>query len=318
MLCWAARWIRSPSKRKAVLNTPWHRSTELLTIASKTGCTSVGERLITRRTSLVAVCCSRASVAERCKSAYDGAGGASVWGRWRGVPHSPQNFIAGRFSCWHRGHVMPEPPSGRVGERSEPWAETTRPGLAWSRTRSLGPRLGMARPRSWLPHLHQPTADGQSGSALTPGKGRADFLGSVSSSSARLPAIRARRDHARSYRDQTARALMPLGRRRFMAAVAGGLLNTARAVEAQLPAGNARIGILLTASPPSDVASRLRDGVRAGLRQAGYVEGRGVTIEERNAEGNVERLRDLATELIQLRVAVIVTFGTPAALAAKA
>ena len=103
-----------------------------------------------------------------------------------------------------------------------------------------------------------------------------------------------------------------------MAAVAGGLLNTARAVEAQLPAGNARIGILLTASPPSDVAFRLRDGVRTGLRQAGYVEGRGVTIEERNAEGNVERLRDLATELIQLRVVVIVTFGTPAALAAKA
>src|SRR5215467_7251299 len=116
---------------------------------------------------------------------------------------------------------------------------------------------------------------------------------------------------------------MSLGRRRFMAAVAGGLLTTPWAVEAQLPVGNARIGILrigilLTASPPSDVAFRLRDGVRAGLRQAGYVEGRGVTIEERNAEGNVERLRDLATEPIQLRVVVIVTFGTPAALAAKA
>src|SRR5215467_14415677 len=67
---------------------------------------SVGELAMTLRIWLVAVCCSRASVATRCKSAYDGAGGASVWGRWRGVPHSPQNFIVGRFSCWHRGHVM--------------------------------------------------------------------------------------------------------------------------------------------------------------------------------------------------------------------
>src|SRR5215470_11458376 len=111
---------------------------------------------------------------------------------------------------------------------------------------------------------------------------------------------------------------MPIERRGFLAALAGGFFAAPSAVEAQLPAGNTRIGILLTSSPPSDVALRLRDGVRAGLRQAGYVEGRGVTIEEGNAEGNVERLRDLATELIQLRVVVIVTFGTPAALAAKA
>src|SRR5262245_45656757 len=107
-------------------------------IARKTGCTSVRALEMTRRTSLVAVCWSSASVRERCKSAYDGADEASAWGRWRGVPHSPQNFIVGRFSCWHQGHVMPEPPSGQVGERSEPWAETTRPRLGWSRTRSKG------------------------------------------------------------------------------------------------------------------------------------------------------------------------------------
>jgi len=40
---------------------------------------------------------------------------------------------------------MQEPPSGQVGERSEPWAETNRPRLAWSRTRSSGSRLGTAR-----------------------------------------------------------------------------------------------------------------------------------------------------------------------------
>src|SRR5215469_14987159 len=65
---------------------------------------------MTRRISAVAVCCSRASVATRCKSAYDGAGGASSWGRWRGVPHSPQSFIVGRLSCWHRGHVIQDLP----------------------------------------------------------------------------------------------------------------------------------------------------------------------------------------------------------------
>ena len=116
---------------------------------------------------------------------------------------------------------------------------------------------------------------------------------------------------------------MTIVRAALAVALAIAPLGMPRVVEAQLPAGKARIGILrigvlLTSSPPGDVALRLRDGLRAGLRQAGYVEGRDVTIEERNAEGNVERLRDLATELIQLRVVVIVTFGTPAALAAKA
>ena len=114
-----------------------------------------------------------------------------------------------------------------------------------------------------------------------------------------------------------------IARRTFLAGTGAVLFAAPLAAEAQLPAGNARIGphrigVLLTSSPPSDVALRLRDGLRAGIRQAGYVEGQDVTIEERNAEGNVERLRDLATELIQLRVALIVTFGTPAALAAKA
>src|SRR5262249_60137744 len=103
---------------------------------------SVGDVLIIFRMSAVAVCCSKASVATRCKSAYDGADGASAWGRWRGVPHSPQNFIVGRFSCLHRGHVMPKPPGSRGGERSEPWAETNRLRLAWSRTRSYGHAWG--------------------------------------------------------------------------------------------------------------------------------------------------------------------------------
>ena len=55
-------WICSPSKRPTKPYSPSHRRTALRTIASKTGCTSVGELAITRRISAVAVCCSSASV----------------------------------------------------------------------------------------------------------------------------------------------------------------------------------------------------------------------------------------------------------------
>jgi len=53
------------------------------------------------------------------------------------------------------------------------------------------------------------------------------------------------------------------------------------------------------------------------LRDLGYVEGKNLTIEFRWAEGKHERLPDLAAELVRLKVDVIVTQGTPGALAAK-
>ena len=54
-------WMRSPSNRKMPLNTASQRRSALAAMVSNTGCTSVGELLITRRISLVAVCCSSAS-----------------------------------------------------------------------------------------------------------------------------------------------------------------------------------------------------------------------------------------------------------------
>jgi putative tryptophan/tyrosine transport system substrate-binding protein len=53
------------------------------------------------------------------------------------------------------------------------------------------------------------------------------------------------------------------------------------------------------------------------LRELGYVEGQNVTIEYRFASGQIERLPELATELARLKVDVIVTTSTPAAMAAK-
>ena len=77
------------------------------------------------------------------------------------------------------------------------------------------------------------------------------------------------------------------------------------------------IGILNTESSQSDASSRLA-GLRRGMTQAGYVEGRNLAIEYRSAEGQLERLPALAAELIQLKVTVIVAAGVPPALAAKA
>ena len=54
------------------------------------------------------------------------------------------------------------------------------------------------------------------------------------------------------------------------------------------------------------------------LRERGFVEGRNVTFEYRSADGRNESFAELAGELVRLDVDVIVTRGTPAALAAKA
>jgi putative ABC transport system substrate-binding protein len=76
-----------------------------------------------------------------------------------------------------------------------------------------------------------------------------------------------------------------------------------------------RIGFL-NATSPSTVAARL-EAFRQGLRELGYVEGKNIVIEYRWAEGKIERLPDLATELVRLKVAVIVTASSTVTRAAK-
>src|ERR1700751_3161614 len=56
---------------------------------------------------------------------------------------------------------------------------------------------------------------------------------------------------------------------------------------------------------------------RQGLRDLGYVEGQNIQFEFRSAEGPLDRLPELAAELVRLKVDIIVTWFTPAALAAK-
>jgi putative tryptophan/tyrosine transport system substrate-binding protein len=56
---------------------------------------------------------------------------------------------------------------------------------------------------------------------------------------------------------------------------------------------------------------------RKSLRDLGYIEGQNLVIEYRSADGDAERFPDLATQLVDLKVDLIVTRGTPASLAAK-
>src|SRR5262245_16665859 len=95
---------------------------------------------------------------------------------------------------------------------------------------------------------------------------------------------------------------------------AGALLAAAVIVEAQQPARIPRIGILIGSSA-SSYSARV-EAFRRRLRELGYVEGKNIIIESRYAEGKLERLPDLAAELVRLKVDVIVTSG-PAITAAK-
>jgi putative ABC transport system substrate-binding protein len=74
------------------------------------------------------------------------------------------------------------------------------------------------------------------------------------------------------------------------------------------------IGVLVVGSPGSERFWRL---FRGSMRELGYIEGQSVRYEFRSDEGQLSRLPELAVELVRLKVDIIVTWFTPAALAAK-
>ncbi len=85
--------------------------------------------------------------------------------------------------------------------------------------------------------------------------------------------------------------------------------------DAQQPKNVPRIGFL-SATSPSAIAARV-EAFRRGLRELGYVEGKNIVIEWRFAEGKADRLRELAAELVRLKVDVILSAGPPLTRAAK-
>ena len=96
-----------------------------------------------------------------------------------------------------------------------------------------------------------------------------------------------------------------MDRRRFVSTLACGLAATPSHAEAQSDAKMYRVGFLLGATGES-VAS-LFHALQDRLRELGYIEGRNVVFVQRYADGRMERLPDLAAELVRLRVDVIVT-----------
>ena len=104
-----------------------------------------------------------------------------------------------------------------------------------------------------------------------------------------------------------------MDRRHFLLTSLASALAVPLAAEAQAVGNVPRIGYL-----SSDFAnSRPIEAFRQGLRELGWVEGQNIVIDHRFAEGRFDRLPDLATELVQLKVEVIVAGAAPVAVAAK-
>jgi putative ABC transport system substrate-binding protein len=106
-----------------------------------------------------------------------------------------------------------------------------------------------------------------------------------------------------------------IDRRAFLSALTGGLLAAPLATEAQQAGKVSRIGYL-TGGSSSD-SPRLREAFLEGLREHGWVERENIVIDYRYAEGQYDRLPELATELVRLKVEIIVSVATPAAVAAR-
>jgi ABC-type uncharacterized transport system substrate-binding protein len=101
-------------------------------------------------------------------------------------------------------------------------------------------------------------------------------------------------------------------RRAFITLLGGGAAwpLAARAQQSKV----ARIGALYIGLAD---AESFKNELREGLRELGYIEGQNIAFEFRSAEGKLDRLPELAAELVRLKVDVIVALYVPSALAAK-
>jgi putative ABC transport system substrate-binding protein len=108
-----------------------------------------------------------------------------------------------------------------------------------------------------------------------------------------------------------------IGRRRFIAAVCGAATSPAwpRAARAQQASKTTTIGFL--GATTATVASPWVAAFVQRLRELGYLEGQNIRIEYRWADGRIDRLANLAQEIVRLNVDIVVTWATAPALAVK-
>ncbi len=106
-------------------------------------------------------------------------------------------------------------------------------------------------------------------------------------------------------------------RRKFLVALGAGALTVPFGSVAQQQVKVWHVGFLSTQRRPNSIESHAYGAFVQGMRELGYLEGKNLVIEWRFADNKLERLPGLAGELVQLKVDVIVTGGTPAASAAQ-
>jgi putative ABC transport system substrate-binding protein len=108
-----------------------------------------------------------------------------------------------------------------------------------------------------------------------------------------------------------------ISRRKLLIALGASALTAPLSSFAQQQGKVWRVGFLSQRGRPDSLDSENPGAFRRGMRERGYVEGKNLVIEWRFAEDKIERLPSLAAELVQLKVDVIVTAGTPAIRAAQ-
>src|SRR3990172_3562942 len=108
---------------------------------------------------------------------------------------------------------------------------------------------------------------------------------------------------------------MKIRRAGLIGALLLGILVAPLAANAQQPAKIPRIGVLFPSNPAA--TAHLNEAFKQGLREHGYVEGQNIILERRYGEARVERISDLAAELVRIKVDVIVTATDPGIAAVK-
>jgi putative ABC transport system substrate-binding protein len=106
-------------------------------------------------------------------------------------------------------------------------------------------------------------------------------------------------------------------RRREFIGLVGGAATWPLAARAQSTPKIPRIGLLIISPPRSPEARAAVDPVRQGFTELGYVDGQNIRFEERGTDGTIEQLPAVASELVGLKVDVIIALATPAGRAAQ-